>query len=128
MATAQRIPDPTFDDLPWYRWWVLQQLGFQPQRPLLQQVLLSYRLLFRQSKKSREVFRSLRPFARIPADGHGQFLSQLCGRKHPPDECAMEFMERDEYDLIDDFPHLRSRLVRLSSYASSKRPQSILQL
>ncbi len=35
MATAQRIPDPTFDDLPWYRWWVLQQLSFQPQRPLL---------------------------------------------------------------------------------------------
>ena len=95
---------------------------------LLQQVLLSYRLLFGQSKKSREVFRSLRPFARIPADGHDQFLSQLCGRKRPPDECAMELIERDEYDLIDDFPHLRSKLVRLSSYASSKRPQSILQL
>lgn len=40
----------------------------------------------------------------------------------------MKLMERDEYDLIDDFPHLRSKLVRLSSYASSKRPQSILQL
>jgi hypothetical protein len=35
MATAQRILDPTFDDLPWYRWWVLQQLSLQPQRPLL---------------------------------------------------------------------------------------------
>lgn len=74
------------------------------------------------------MFRSLRPFARILADGHDQFLPQLGARKHPPDEFAMEFMERDEYDLVDDFPHLRSRLVRLSSYASSKRPKSILQL
>ncbi len=95
---------------------------------LLQQVLLSYRLLFGQTKKSREVFRSLRPFARIPPDGHDEFLTQLCGRKRPPDGCAAEILERDEYDLVDDFPYLRSKLVRLSSYASGKRPQSIMQL
>ncbi|KAK4235371.1 hypothetical protein C8A03DRAFT_17885 [Achaetomium macrosporum] len=32
---GRRIPDPTFSELPWYRWWVLQQLGNQPQRLLL---------------------------------------------------------------------------------------------
>lgn len=88
---------------------------------LLQQVLLSYRLLFGQDKKSREVFRSLRPFARIAAEGYDQFLLQLCGRKRPLD-CGIEIGERDEYDLIDDFPHLRSKLVRLSCYASIKKP------
>jgi hypothetical protein len=36
--------------------------------------------------------------------------------------------ERDEYDLAEDFPHLRSKLARLSSCASSKKPQSIRQL
>jgi len=94
---------------------------------LLQQVLLSYRLLFGQDKRSREVFQGLRPFARIAAEGHDPFLAQLCNRKRPPD-CGIELGERDEYDLIDDFPHFRSKLVRLSSYASSKKPQSILQL
>jgi hypothetical protein len=64
----------------------------------------------------------------MPPDGHDEFLIQLCGRKRPPDGCATEIVERDEYDLVDDFPYLRSKLVRLSSYAAGKRPQSIMQL
>ncbi|KAM4066811.1 hypothetical protein HRG_000832 [Hirsutella rhossiliensis] len=32
---VQITPDPTFDDAPWYRWWVLQQVRNQPQRLLL---------------------------------------------------------------------------------------------
>jgi hypothetical protein len=94
---------------------------------LLQQILLSYRLLFGQNKKSREVFRSLRPFEGVAAQGHDRCLSQLCSQKRPPKR-GIELKEREEYDLIDDFPHLRSKLVRLSSYASSKKPQSFLQL
>ena len=94
---------------------------------LLQHVLLSYRLLFGQDKNSREVFRSLWPFARIATEGCDQLFLQLCGRRRLPD-CGFELEERDEYDLIDDFPHLRSKLVRLSSYASVKKPQSIQQL
>lgn len=30
--------------------------------------------------------------------------------------------------MAGDFPHLRSRMVLLNTYASSKRPRSILQL
>ncbi|AEO71284.1 uncharacterized protein THITE_2147952 [Thermothielavioides terrestris NRRL 8126] len=37
-------------------------------------------------------------------------------------------VERDEYDLAADFPHLRSRLARLHGYASGKKPRSIGQL
>jgi hypothetical protein len=34
-STTQPAPDEIFDDLPWYRGWVLQQLHSQPQRPVL---------------------------------------------------------------------------------------------
>jgi len=94
---------------------------------LLQQVLLSYRLLFGQGRRSREVFRNLRPFARIDAEGQDRFLSELCSKRWLV-ECPVELEERDEYDLAEDFPHLRSKLVRLSRFASSKKPQSLRQL
>ncbi|KAF4459096.1 dipeptidyl peptidase III [Fusarium albosuccineum] len=93
---------------------------------LLQEILLSYRLLFGQSRQSRSLFRRLQPFARIPQEGHDQFLSLICSRKQF--DCPVTLIERDEYDVGGDFPHLRSRIVRLNSYASSKKPRSIRQL
>ncbi|RYP80985.1 hypothetical protein DL770_006030 [Monosporascus sp. CRB-9-2] len=93
---------------------------------LLQEILLSYRLLFGQSRRSRSLFRRLRPFARIPDEGHDQFLSLICSRKQF--NCSITLIEREEYDMAGDFPHLRSRIVRLNSYASSKKPRSIRQL
>ncbi|RYP55900.1 hypothetical protein DL771_012276 [Monosporascus sp. 5C6A] len=93
---------------------------------LLQEILLSYRLLFGQSRRSRSLFRRLRPFVRIPHEGHDQFLSLICSRKEF--NCPITLIERDEYDVAGDFPHLRSRIVRLNSYASSKKPRSIRQL
>lgn len=93
---------------------------------LLEQVLLSYRLLFGQTKRSRDVFRSLTPFARVAAEGHDHFLSRLCSKKKP--DYPVELQERDEYNLAEDFPHFRSKIVRLNSYASSKKPQSLRQL
>lgn len=93
---------------------------------LLQEILLSYRLLFGQSRRSRSLFRRLRPFAHIPHEGQDQFLYLICSRKQF--NCPITLTEREEYDLAGDFPHLRSRIVRLSSYASSKKPRSIRQL
>ena len=110
---------------------VLEEPGFiqwadeEDVTDLLREILLSYRLIFGQNKRSRAQFRKLRPFSCVP-DGQDQLLSQLCGRKRF--DCPMPLTERDEYDLIRDFPHLRSRIVRLSGYASSKRPRSIRQL
>lgn len=93
---------------------------------LLKEILLSYRLLFGQSSQSRHLFRQLQPFAGIPSQGHDQFLPLICGKSKCP--CPVTLVERDEYDMAGDFPHLRSRLVLLNSYASGKRPRSILQL
>lgn len=93
---------------------------------LLEEIILSYRLLFGQNWQSRRLFRRQRPFARIPYEGHDQFLSLICGSKRF--DCPITLTERDEYDLAADFPHLRSRLVRLNHYASSKKPRSIRQL
>ncbi|KAK3897693.1 hypothetical protein C8A05DRAFT_38735 [Staphylotrichum tortipilum] len=96
---------------------------------LLQEILLSYRLIFGQNKRSRAGFRRSQPFARLPSQGHDKLLGQLCGRKRfdsPTGAAAL--IERDEYDLAADFPHLRSRLARLGGYAAGKKPRSIRQL
>lgn len=94
---------------------------------LLEEILLSYRLIFGQTKRSRIAFRRLQPFARMDPQGHDKLLAQLCGRKRL-DWPVAGLVERDEYDLAGDFPHLRSRLVRLSDYAASRKPRSIRQL
>ncbi|KAI5457572.1 hypothetical protein BGZ63DRAFT_364813, partial [Mariannaea sp. PMI_226] len=64
---------------------------------LVQEILLSYRLLFGHSRRKRF-------------------------------NCPITLIEREEYDLAGDFPHLRSRIVRLNNYASSKKPRAIRQL
>ncbi|KAI0509557.1 hypothetical protein F5B22DRAFT_638016 [Xylaria bambusicola] len=68
---------------------------------LLQEILLSYRVVFGQSKRSRAVFRKLQPFASIPME---------------------------EYDLAIHFPHLRSRIAQPNGYASRKKPRSLRRL
>jgi hypothetical protein len=98
---------------------------------LLREILLSYRLIFGQNKRSRAIFRALQPFAPLASQSHDQLLAQLCGRKRLSGltTCpGAELVEREEYDLAGDFPHLRSRLARLSGYAASKKPRSIRQL
>lgn len=97
---------------------------------LLQEILLSYRLIFGQNKRSRAAFRQTQPFARIPSHAHDRLLGQLCGRKRfdSSHTGSAELIERDEYDLAADFPHLRSRLARLGGYAAGKKPRSIRQL
>jgi hypothetical protein len=93
---------------------------------LLRKILLSYRLLFGQSRRSRRLFRRLRPFTHVPHEGHDRFLSLICGKKQC--EFPITLIEREEYDLAGDLPHIRARIERLNSYASSKKPRSILQL
>lgn len=97
---------------------------------LLREILLSYRLIFGHHKRSRAAFRSLQPFARDAPQLQDQLLPQLCGRKRFDNAVipSSPLVERDQYDLAGDFPHLRSRIVRLHSYASSKKPRSIKEL
>ncbi|KAJ8131984.1 hypothetical protein O1611_g1640 [Lasiodiplodia mahajangana] len=93
---------------------------------LLREILLSYRVIFGQNRRSRGVFRKLRPFASIPKQGRDQSLAEFCGKKLL--KCPFMPIEQQEYDLANDFPHLRSRVAQLSSYASRKKPRSVRRL
>ncbi|KAF2972721.1 hypothetical protein GQX73_g858 [Xylaria multiplex] len=93
---------------------------------LLREILLSYRVIFGQNKRSRTVFRKLRPFTSISNRGHDQNLAELCGKKRF--NCSLTLVEQEEYDLAVDFPHLRSRIALLAGYASSKQPHSLRRL
>ncbi|CAH0018749.1 unnamed protein product [Clonostachys rhizophaga] len=93
---------------------------------LLREVLLSYRLLFGQSRRSRKLFRRLRPFAQTSQELHDRFLFDMCTKKEP--KCSINLIEHEQYDLVGDFPHLRSRLMRLNNYATAKKPRSVRQL
>ncbi|KAK4116310.1 hypothetical protein N656DRAFT_774537 [Canariomyces notabilis] len=94
---------------------------------LLWEILLSYRLIFGQERRSRAVFRKIQPFAGIPPQGRDPLLAHLCGRKRF--ECPVaKLVERDVYDLEADFPHLRGRIALLSGYAASRKPRNVRQL
>lgn len=93
---------------------------------LLSEILLSYRLLFGQDKDSRALFRVGKvcsPHGCIPViDGA---LASLCGRK----TCdVFNFKERAVYDLQQDFPVLKSRLVTAMRHLASKRPRTWREL
>ncbi|XXH00200.1 hypothetical protein Hte_006542 [Hypoxylon texense] len=93
---------------------------------LLEEVVLSYRLLFGQHPRSRKVFRNLRPFKHIPLEGRDDFLSDLCGEKMM--DPSLGIGERDSYELARDFPHLRTRLFRLNTYLNERNPRSWREL
>lgn len=88
---------------------------------LLEEAVLSYRLLFGQHPRSRKLFRKLRPFKDVPLEGRDDFLSDLCGEKAI--DPSLGIGERDSYELARDFPHLRTRLFRLSTYLNERKPR-----
>lgn len=90
---------------------------------LLDEVIMSYRLLFGQNKKSRQLFRDLSPFAGKPVQAHDKVLLDLCGHK----QCSPAHLpraERKHWDLAHDFPVLRSRLSTLAYEMSIRKPRS----
>ncbi|KAF2034857.1 hypothetical protein EK21DRAFT_97086 [Setomelanomma holmii] len=48
---------------------------------LLRETMLSYRLLFGQDKRSRQLFRFLDPFSNLPSGCTDRLLLELCGKK-----------------------------------------------
>jgi hypothetical protein len=89
---------------------------------MLEETLMSYRLLFGQNKKARKLFRTLTPFEERPKEGEDKLLSELCGRKAPSSWLSRP--DRGSYDLQHDFPVLRSRLARVSYHISERKPRS----
>ncbi len=93
---------------------------------MLHETLLTYRLLFGQSKRGRQLFRKLRPFERVLEAGTDELLMTLCGQKHY--QMRPQLRERDVYDLPRDFPLYRNRLAVLICHLNSRKPRSWKEL
>lgn len=102
----------------------------------LLEVLLSYRLLFGQTKKSRALFRSTDPFVHCKGQNRpmrDSLLSNLCGMRSPNVPLLdlqqdWNMVEKEKYYLPKDFPILRYRIVVLQRYLSASAPRTWLQL
>jgi hypothetical protein len=88
---------------------------------LLQEILLSYRLMFGQSRDARRLFRSMDPFEGLPTEGHDSLLPLLCGRKSL--DCSAFAQEKEFYRPHRDFPILRSRIATLHQQMSKMKPR-----
>lgn len=101
---------------------------------LLAEILLSFRLLFGQTRKSRLLFRSsLNPFSGHSKDNiRDPLLSTLCGSKEIPcDDGNTMFnglVQKETYYLPRDFPILRYRMAIFQRYLSSTVPRTWAQL
>ena len=95
----------------------------------LDEVLLSYRLLFGQSKQARRHFREAcksEAFEDIPSEGHDALLLSLCGRKTIAPDAGIG--ERDVYRLARHFPTLRFRIAVLKKQLALSRPRGWREL
>ncbi|KAI0157225.1 hypothetical protein GGR57DRAFT_461285 [Xylariaceae sp. FL1272] len=93
---------------------------------LMEEVVLSYRLLFAQSVRSRRLFQKLSPFENLPFGARDDLLASLCISKDfnlPPG-----VIQRDAYELARDFSHLRTRLMHLSIHLNERKPRSWTEL
>jgi hypothetical protein len=86
---------------------------------LLHEILLSYRLLFGQDKKSRRLFQSMEVFKGESYEDY--LLAELCDSKTLalPTLCK----EREFYRLSRDFPILRSRIAVLQQQMTNLKPR-----
>lgn len=95
-------------------------------RQMLMETLLSYRLLFGQSKQGRRLFRKMKPFEGVPEVGIDNLLITLAGHKRY--DPISKLRERDIYDLPRDFPIYRSRLAVLICHLNARKPRSWKEL
>src|ERR1700744_5421176 len=89
---------------------------------LLDEILMSFCLLFGQNKQSRKLFRDLSPFAGTPTQGQDKLLTDFCGRQ----QCSTSLFrdERKPWNLEHDFPILRSHLSTLVYEMSVRKPRT----
>jgi hypothetical protein len=62
----------------------------------------------------------------MPANLRDDLLVRLCTSK--ASQAPFELIQRDAYELARDFPHLRTRLVRLTNYLNQRKPRSWAEL
>lgn len=95
---------------------------------LLEEILLSYRLLFGQSEKSRKLFRGIFDPANLPFPQPDTLLHDLCGlRQLSLDASQANLLPRDRrvYYAARDFPVLYERVELLTKELSGARPRSM---
>lgn len=95
---------------------------------LLREILLSYRLIFGQDRRSRKLFRSLGPPRDHSHDIRDPLLVKLCTSSTFECPGPVSLVERQEYDVSGDFPHLRGKLSRLCDFMGDKQPRSLKDL
>lgn len=94
------------------------------------EVLLSYRLLFRQDNSSRALFNN-QEIKEVSAGGLvDPLLVQLCGQKQQIGDILGDetLIEQDFYDNVIEFPFYGPELVRLQKYARSRKPRRYLDV
>ena len=93
---------------------------------ILQETLLSYRLLFGQNKRSRTLFKSINSSSGVPEERRDIILNDICGKK----VCKIAKIpnDKDIYELQKDFPALRSRIIRLHQALSASKPSTWKEL
>jgi hypothetical protein len=93
---------------------------------ILHEVVLSYRLLFGQSKHSRKLFQHLsdsNPTLYLNAD---PFLYSLCAKKHPDHYLTPQ--DRSTYSVHHDFPVLGERITLLGRELKGTKPKTWMDL
>ncbi|PWY82925.1 hypothetical protein BO70DRAFT_336008 [Aspergillus heteromorphus CBS 117.55] len=107
---------------------------------LLREILLSYRLLFAQTKKARRVFRAVDPFAHGPRESRDLLLGSLCGKRKNNDDrnnnsdmmmvlCGLGVpLQKETYCLPRDFPVLRYRITVLQRLLDTTTARTWAQL
>ncbi|KAF5008536.1 hypothetical protein FDECE_5192 [Fusarium decemcellulare] len=94
---------------------------------LLEEVLLSYRLLFGQSQRSRKFFRYLFDASNLPFPQPDSLLHVLCDQRQPSLGGHSSILPRDRrvYYAARDFPVLYERVDLLAKELSGARPRSM---
>jgi hypothetical protein len=103
---------------------------------LEQEILLSYRVLFGQSSRSRALAQPL--IDKLEKDGtpFDELLRTLCGRKKDVDKlpheiwpiCCSHLLESEVYSASTDFPRLGYRLIQLQRFSLRQRPSRLTDL
>ncbi|KAK1830085.1 hypothetical protein QBC39DRAFT_354713 [Podospora conica] len=100
-------------------------------RSYLIEILLSYRLLFGQHHRSRQLFRK-HERAKVKRDGAAldPLLDALCGDRDMADFGGTKSLlrERGVYNAQTNFPHLGAHLMELQDYSTCQRPRNIREV
>ncbi|KAG9237387.1 hypothetical protein BJ875DRAFT_540557 [Amylocarpus encephaloides] len=105
----------------------LAQTPEEVTKDFFREVLISYRILFGSSKRSRKLFRE-KEKKRAGHDGLlDPILVLLAGQKNPTgiNDTLSQILEQDVYHLWINLPHLGTKLMEVQDYVKEQRPRNL---